>query len=769
MSRIKIAKSPRRPGGGRSISRATLAAIRLHEHNQERRADRNAIAAPPLMAPLSLSKLAAGAADAWCWFHEPRALAVGGKTFFGTTGSDGNSVSTGRTTLYEIDEATGVITSKVMQSSTIAAWWADDHDYPTIVVRPDGRLIAFYAPHRVAAPIYFRISVGVGTMAQGWSQEYNLGNTAAQPTYPSPVILSGEGNKLYLFYRNGTSSGPLSYVTSADIATVAPPTVDGGTIGATPTWTAEKRLAQSTGTQGIYHKVTSNNVDRIDILCTDAVGAQAGAKTDVRHVYWQNGQWRGSNGTALGDGSTMIGFTGFTPVATSGAPDNLGDMWVSHVQRRASGVVEGVFWRFVSTQDHRCYYARWDGVSWTKREVDAGFGMGLPDTRSTQITDGQGAAEGYYSPGAFFDTTEEGVLYISVGTASYSQLYRYQTKDKGLSWTRARVSDLAGENVRPVVPVNRSAKYSVLWLSGAYHYYDFSTNPAASDIGYTTKIQGASRSYVAPGALPTVVSQPVIAGSSVAAGNVLTASVGSWTGDTPMKFAYQWAKNGVDIAGATSSTYTVLAGDVGADITVRVTTTNYLGPVSAISAVAAKVATNLVTKSNSFDQWAGASATVSANVAAEPATGTVTADRMLEQAQTLAHSLTSANIAFVAGTAYTFAISARFESAQFIQLLFGGAAFGSLAYANFDIQNGVKATVGSAATANIVSLGNGWYRISVTATATGSTSTPVAIFGANSGTMTRAASYAGLVSNTRLLANAQVETGTGANPYNPNP
>lgn len=719
------------------------------------------------MSPVALSLVSPGA-DAWCWFHEPRASSRGGKVWFGTTGSDNNSVLTGRASLYEIDEVNGLILRKDMATSAIAATWADDHDYPTApVFRPDGRLVSFYCPHRTGGPIYFRISVSPGTMANGWSREYSIGNGASYPTYPSPVFLSGESNKLYLFYRNGSSSGPMSYISSTDIATVAPATVDGGDLGATPTWSSEVQVSASAGTQGIYHKVTSDGTSRIDILMTDAVGPQAGIKNDVRHTYFQGGNFHTSAGVSLGSAPSLIAFTDFTAVATSGAPDSFGDMWCDHIQRRPSGLIEAVFHRFVSTSDHRLYYARYEGGSWSKVEVDAGFGSGTPDTRSTQITDGQGAVEGYYGPGAFLDTAEEGVLYCGVGTSSYSQIYRYTTADQGATWTRERVSDLSGENVRPVVPVDRTDKYSVFWLSGAYHYYDFNTNPAAADIGYTTRIKAASSDYAADPVAPANVSAPSIAGSTGTQGNVLQAAIGSWTGDMPMTFAYQWVKAGVDISGATSASYTILSGDVGSSVTVRVTATNYLGSTAATSAAASSLPTNLVTRSETLNLWTASSLSVPSNVANDPLSGSAVVERFTEQAALAQHSVTSANISFQSGTTYTFSVYAKYETAAFIQLLFGSAAFGSNAWANFDIQNGTVQTKGSAATCSVVNVGGGWFRLVMSAPATGTASGPVAIYCANAGTMTRASSYTGVVSNTRLVFGAQVETGSTANTYVP--
>lgn len=70
-------------------------------------------------------------------------------------------------------------------------------------------------------------------------------------------------------------------------------------------------------------------------------------------------------------------------------------------------------------------------------------------------------------------------------------------------------------------------------------------------------------------------------------GEVLTAFPGQWTGNPT--FAYQWQKGGVDIAGATGTTYTPVAGDVGGTLTVEVDATNSFSTVQAESAATAAV------------------------------------------------------------------------------------------------------------------------------------------------------------------------------------
>lgn len=89
---------------------------------------------------------------------------------------------------------------------------------------------------------------------------------------------------------------------------------------------------------------------------------------------------------------------------------------------------------------------------------------------------------------------------------------------------------------------------------------------------------------VAPssGSAPVNVLKPAISGV-LTSGQVLTAWEGTWTGGVT-SYTYQWQNEGVDIGGATSKTYTLVAGDVGDNIRVVVTAVNAAGSTPATSA-----------------------------------------------------------------------------------------------------------------------------------------------------------------------------------------
>lgn len=87
---------------------------------------------------------------------------------------------------------------------------------------------------------------------------------------------------------------------------------------------------------------------------------------------------------------------------------------------------------------------------------------------------------------------------------------------------------------------------------------------------------------------PKNTAPPTITGTA-ADTQILTANVGTWTGDQPLVFEFQWQRcnssgqNCVSIPNAKSQTYTATSSDVGATLRVTVVARNSQGSASAIS------------------------------------------------------------------------------------------------------------------------------------------------------------------------------------------
>ena len=108
-----------------------------------------------------------------------------------------------------------------------------------------------------------------------------------------------------------------------------------------------------------------------------------------------------------------------------------------------------------------------------------------------------------------------------------------------------------------------------------------------------TNAAGTSSVLVGPAiairaAPPANTALPSVSGA-IRAGATLTADNGSWSGTTPMSYAYQWRRcdpagdNCTDIAGATDSSYRLTADDVDATVVVVVSASNAGGSASATS------------------------------------------------------------------------------------------------------------------------------------------------------------------------------------------
>lgn len=75
---------------------------------------------------------------------------------------------------------------------------------------------------------------------------------------------------------------------------------------------------------------------------------------------------------------------------------------------------------------------------------------------------------------------------------------------------------------------------------------------------------------------------PVLTGTPQV-GQVLSVSDGNWNANPAPTFARVWKRNGSAISGQTAATYTLVTGDLAANITVEVTATNAQGVSAATS------------------------------------------------------------------------------------------------------------------------------------------------------------------------------------------
>lgn len=135
-------------------------------------------------------------------------------------------------------------------------------------------------------------------------------------------------------------------------------------------------------------------------------------------------------------------------------------------------------------------------------------------------------------------------------------------------------------------------------LVGADANHTMRVRVTATNADGSSSAQSAQTDAVAPGSasgVPRNTDRPEIAGTPTV-GETLTADEGSWTGN-PTSYTFQWQRCDADnivaclnVAGATSKSYLLRAGDVGYRMRVRVTARNARGATTAGSATTAVIA-----------------------------------------------------------------------------------------------------------------------------------------------------------------------------------
>lgn len=135
--------------------------------------------------------------------------------------------------------------------------------------------------------------------------------------------------------------------------------------------------------------------------------------------------------------------------------------------------------------------------------------------------------------------------------------------------------------------------------------------------------------------------------------------------------------------------------------------------------------------------------------------------RLAEALTSSGHQLAGPNGVVSAGSSYVYSVVAKYESKQYLQLLFSSVAFNFSNYCTFDLVNGTVAYTGAGCSAYITRRPDGSYLCEIVATAVTTAATRAGINILVNNPATRAQSYLGSGQSVLLCA-PQLEAGTRA-------
>lgn len=387
---------------------------------------------------------------AWCWFSDPRSVYHDGnhqRTYTGFV------TATGDITVAAKDHQTGEVVAKVLYEDL----QADDHVNPSLLILPDGRIMAFFTRHN--GTLYYaktRKPEEISSFAP--LDSLDLGRELC---YTNPVLLSGEDNRIYLFSRGGYDWKP-SYMTSDDYG---------------ETWSRPQTFVSKKVNNPInrpYTKVVSDGKSSIHFAFTDG-HPRLESHNSIYYLRYEGGRFYDAAGNTLGDTSKLPIIQSNIPKVYDGVATNQ-RAWIWDIALTKDDRPVMVYTTLPEETLHFYNYAIWDGQAWQTTRLCEG-GSAFPRfPRPKEMRD----PEPHYSGGICLDHANPNQLYLSRPLDDRFEIEEWTTADGGQVFTSQPVTSLSlQDNVRPMVVRNAPEQLSprLMWMHIDHytHYTDYRT------------------------------------------------------------------------------------------------------------------------------------------------------------------------------------------------------------------------------------------------------------------------------------------------------
>lgn len=417
---------------------------------------------------------------AWSWFMDERAIVQDGKVIVGSVravrdfDSGKEDPDWGNVEVSVWDLATGETETCVLHRHLEQ----DDHDGPSFLALPDGRILAVYTEHGMETKVYYSHSAPNDPLTWDESQEFVTPGKAERyggdsVTYSNLFFL--RDGRIINFFR-GFGLDP-NYMTSADQGA---------------SWEYGGRMMRGRDGYSPYLKYAADDEGNIHFVATE--DHPRNFDNSLYHGIIRGEDLLLSDGSRLGElnrgTEPKLATWDFTRVF-QGDPDNVA--WMVDIELDAERRPVILF----SVQkdgrglpvrqggmDMRYCLARWDGKEWQWEEI------AYAGTRLYAYEDdysGLGAIDPANTDRVFISTDADPVtgapLVSSADGKRHHELFEgRRNPDTGdWNWTPFTANSDA-DNLRPLIPKQADGKTVIVWMRGGYRHNHGS---------WTTKVVGA--------------------------------------------------------------------------------------------------------------------------------------------------------------------------------------------------------------------------------------------------------------------------------------
>jgi hypothetical protein len=373
---------------------------------------------------------------AWCWFADPRAVCIDGKTFAGSIDVHGNITAT------MIEK--GVKTSVLVRSN----FQPDDHDNPTFFKLPDGRIMIIYSRHTDEACFYYRISKMKGDITE-LGEEKKI-ETNHNTTYPSLFMMENDDEHMYLFYR-GVNWHPTCAVLTVpdendDVSFVKEP------------FQIVKSSIQGAGCRP-YAKYVSDKKGRVhfvysathpDNLCPVCIYYSC---LDVESFTLYDAEGNVLKKNVDKEPFEVTGYEKDPAFVVDNSEESQRG-WVWDIALHDGEISAATVRISEDKKSQKYYYTYYSQGEWKK--------VFLADAKKFHSSD----IEYCYGGGMSLDKEKKGVIYASVPIDNVFEIIKYTFDERSLK-SEAVTEKSELNNVRPY----KVSGGNLMWMSGDYYYW----------------------------------------------------------------------------------------------------------------------------------------------------------------------------------------------------------------------------------------------------------------------------------------------------------